>query len=127
MQTAPVFKQASIRPGNKAVPAHLVLCSAGSLSKCQLFKAMASQLISSSSEMSSAPTPLSHLMWFLGPPLPWSFTPVVALPEGNEDARIKTSLPSATGVGHRYVSLDLENIRSAMQPGIARAGAFELR
>ena len=31
MQTAPVFKQASIRPGNKAVPAHLVLCSAGSL------------------------------------------------------------------------------------------------
>lgn len=25
MQTAPVFKQASIRPGNKTVPAHLVL------------------------------------------------------------------------------------------------------
>lgn len=31
MQTAPVFKQASIRPGNKAVPTHLVRCSAGSL------------------------------------------------------------------------------------------------
>lgn len=31
MQTAPVFKQASIRPGNKTVPAHLVLFSAGSL------------------------------------------------------------------------------------------------
>lgn len=31
MQTAPVFKQASIRPGNKTVPAHLVLFRAGSL------------------------------------------------------------------------------------------------
>lgn len=31
MQTAPVFKQASIRPGNKTVPAHLVPFSAGSL------------------------------------------------------------------------------------------------
>lgn len=31
MQTAPVFKQASISPGNKTVPAHLVLFRAGSL------------------------------------------------------------------------------------------------
>ncbi|MEJ1277501.1 hypothetical protein NN561_008418 [Cricetulus griseus] len=31
MQTAPVFKQASIRPGNKAMPAHLVFCSADGL------------------------------------------------------------------------------------------------
>jgi hypothetical protein len=31
MQTAPVFKQASIRPGNKAMPDHLVLCNTGGL------------------------------------------------------------------------------------------------
>ena len=37
MQTAPVFKQASIRPGNKAVPTHLVLCSAGSL-RCAVWR-----------------------------------------------------------------------------------------
>lgn len=31
MQTASLFKQASIRPGNKTVPVHLVLLSAGCL------------------------------------------------------------------------------------------------
>lgn len=63
----------------------------------------------------------------LGPLCPMAMPSASLLPDEDNDSKVKPSLPGDASVEHAYVFLDLKNIRSSMQPRIARAGGFELQ